>query len=92
MIDTSGYAPADVVEAVAGYTGLFLYDLKLIDDDLHRRYTGVPNGPILENLRLLASRGARVIVCVPVIPGITDSEENMDGIARFVAALPTPTR
>jgi len=90
VIDTSGYAPADVVEAVAGYAGLFLYDLKLIDDDLHRRYTGVPNGPILENLRLLASRGARVIVRVPVIPGITDSEENMDGIARFVAALPTP--
>ncbi len=89
-VDTSGYAPAETIAAIAELVDLFLYDLKLIDDDAHRRYTGVTNRPILDNLRLLSDIGATVIVRVPVIPGITDSEDNIDGIARFVAALPRP--
>ncbi len=88
-VDTSGYALPDVIAAVAELADLFLYDLKLIEPTVHRRYTGVTNGPILANLRLLAAARARVIVRVPVIPGITDAEDNLDGIARFVAALPT---
>ncbi len=89
-VDTSGYAAAEVIGAVAARANLFLYDLKLIDATAHRRYTGVSNAPILANLHLLAERGANVIVRVPVIPAITDTKYNMDGIARFVAALPRP--
>ncbi len=86
-IDTSGYATADVIKSAAEAANLFLYDLKLSDDDAHRRYTGVTNRPILDNLRLLSDIGATVIVRVPVIPGITDTKDNIAGIARFVASL-----
>ena len=86
-IDTSGYATADVIKSAAETANLFLYDLKLSDDDAHRRYTGVTNRPILDNLRLLSDIGATVIVRVPVIPGITDTKDNIAGIARFVASL-----
>ncbi len=88
-VDTSGYAPPGVIAEAAELVDLFLYDLKLIDDDAHRRYTGVAGAPIRENLRLLASRAAAVVVRVPVVPGITDSEGNITGIARFVASLPS---
>jgi len=89
-VDTSGYAPLEVVREVAASADLFLYDLKLIDPTAHRRFTGVENASILDNLRFLSSRGASVIVRVPVIPGITDALDNIDGIARFVASQGRP--
>jgi len=85
-VDTSGYAPREVVDEVVGLADLFLYDLKLIDPVAHRRLTGVDNEPILENLRALASRGAAVVVRIPVVPGLTDALDNIEGIARFVAS------
>jgi len=65
-----------------------LYDLKLIDDEQHRKYTGVSNKPILENLKRLSQNGKKIIIRVPIIPGITDREENLAGIARFLQTLP----
>jgi pyruvate formate lyase activating enzyme len=86
-IDTCGYAPRDVFDAVAGRADLFLYDLKIVDDALHEKYTGVSNGLILENLAALAGRGARTFIRFSVIPGITDTEENIRGVARLVSSL-----
>jgi pyruvate formate lyase activating enzyme len=86
-IDTSGYAPVEVIEKVAKLADLFLYDLKIIDDEKHYLYTGVSNERILENLHQLAVLQSPVIVRIPVIPGYTDTYENMDAIARFVAGL-----
>ena len=65
------------LDSIRADTDLFLYDLKLMDDTRHRLYTGVPNGLILHNLEALSRSGARIIVRVPVIPGITDDEENL---------------
>jgi pyruvate formate lyase activating enzyme len=62
--------------------------LKLMDEVRHRRYTGVSNGRILENLKELAFRGVPVIIRVPVVPGINDSKENIREIGRFISALP----
>jgi pyruvate formate lyase activating enzyme len=87
-VDTCGYAPWEAFESIRPYTGLFLYDLKLIDDGLHRQHTGVPNGLILHNLQALSARGARIIVRVPVIPGVNDSADNLRRTATFTAALP----
>ena len=50
-LDTCGFARVDDLLASARPTGLFLYDLKLMDDTRHRQYTGVSNAVILENLR-----------------------------------------
>lgn len=86
-VDTSGSATPAVLKTIAAATDLFLYDLKLLDDERHRRFTGAPNRVILENLRRLVMWGAQVIVRVPLIPGINDDEENIRQTGRFVASL-----
>lgn len=87
-VDTSGFASPQILDRIREYTDLFLYDLKLMDDEKHRRFTGVSNALILENLRRLSSRGSSIIVRVPIIPGINDDDENVTKIGEFVAALP----
>jgi len=86
-VDTSGYAPWKDFEAIADLVDLFLYDLKIIDDDAHVRYTTVTNAGILDNVRHLATRAA-VTVRVPLIPGITDTDANLNAIADFLTPLP----
>ncbi len=88
-VDTSGFAPREVVESVRLLTDLFLYDLKLMDDTAHIRHTGVPVNPILENLKYLAEQDTQIHIRIPVIPGITDSEENFIRIAEFLSDIPT---
>lgn len=87
-VDTSGFAPPYVLDKINEHADLFLYDLKFIDDEAHRRFTGVSNALILENLRRLSSRGSSIIVRVPIIPGINDDDESVTKIGEFVAALP----
>lgn len=87
-LDTSGYAPqADLLEAAA-LSGLVLYDLKFMDDKLHRQFTRVSNAPILENLLALAQRHPRIWIRIPVIPGLNDSEAEMTAMAKFVSSVP----
>ncbi len=86
-VDTSGYAPSDVLERVAENTDLFLYDLKTMDDQIHRQFTGISNRRILENLWLLAEWKKMVIVRVPIIPGVNDNEESISAIGSFVHRL-----
>lgn len=88
VVDTSGFAPSDVLLHVAEETDLFLFDLKLMDRDRHHLYTGVSNEPILANLRLLAARGHAVQVRLPLIPGINDDAANLAATGEFVASLP----
>lgn len=86
-VDTCGYTPWKILDSIRQDVDLFLYDLKMMDDARHRKYTGVPNGLILDNLRALVEHGSRVIVRVPVIPGINDDEENLSQTAAFIASL-----
>jgi pyruvate formate lyase activating enzyme len=89
VLDTSGYAPAEVFSSVLDYVDVFLFDLKLAGDEEHRKYIGVSNVQIKENLQMLADtgRGGDVILRFPVIPGITDTERNIEGLLEFVASL-----
>ncbi len=87
-VDTSGFAPADVLLQVAEEADLFLFDLKLMDRDRHRLFTGVFNAPILDNLRLLAERGTPVQVRLPLIAGVNDDVANLQAVGAFVAGLP----
>jgi pyruvate formate lyase activating enzyme len=87
-VDTCGFAPVDELLKVAVSTDLFLYDLKFIDDERHRLYTGVSNAPILANLRTLSERHGEVWLRIPLIPGVNDGEGELDGMARLAKSLP----
>lgn len=89
VLDTSGYAPRDIFSLVLDYVDVFLYDLKLADDEEHKRYTGVSNSLIKDNLQTLVNigRGKDVILRLPVIPAITDTERNISLLIEFVSSL-----
>jgi len=86
-VDTAGLANTEIILDVAKRTDLFLYDLKMMDSERHRKWVGVPNEKILENLKAVAATGAKIIIRIPLIGGVNDDAENMESTARFVAAL-----
>ena len=65
-----------------------MFDIKLADDTLHRQYTGVSNQPILNNLEQLRQSGKPFLLRTPLIPGITDTDENLAQIENLVAGDP----
>ncbi len=87
-VDTSGYGPADIFDEIYDLVDLFLYDLKNMDDHQHIKYTGVSNEQILDNLKMLAVRGNKINLRLPMIPGITDTHENLEAILEFIEPLP----
>lgn len=87
-LDTSGCAAWATLDRVRPFVDLFLYDLKLTDDDKHREYTGVSNRSILSNLQALSAGGHNVIIRVPIIPGINDDDETVQQLGAFAGALP----
>lgn len=87
VVDTSGYAKEEVLMRVAQYTDLFLFDLKIMDNEKHKYYTGVENKLILSNLKILAETGAEINIRIPFIEGITADAENIEKTAVFVASL-----
>lgn len=86
-IETSMFAPQKVLEDVAPYLDRFLVDIKLLDEERHRKYTGVSNRQILSNFRYLAGLGKPILVRIPLIPEITATEENLRGIRAFVDSV-----
>jgi len=87
-VDTCGHVATGTLLEAARHTDLFLFDLKIMDDARHRLAVGVGNERILDNLRALTDAGHRVWIRVPLIPGLTDDEDNLHAISEFAAALP----
>jgi pyruvate formate lyase activating enzyme len=87
-IETCGAAPRETFLRLCGLTDLVLFDIKLIDSERHRKFTGVPNTNILENLAALARSHRNVIVRVPVVPGVNDRADDVRGFAEVLAGLP----
>ena len=92
-LETCGACAWPTLERLADATDLVLYDIKLADDAAHRRWTGVSNRPILANAARLAARraGRGVQVRVPLIPGITDTPENLRAIMALMRELGLPS-
>jgi len=86
-IDTAGLANTEIILDVAKRADLFLYDLKMMDSERHRKWVGVPNEKILENLKAVAATGVKIIIRIPLIGGVNDDAENMDATAQFVSEL-----
>jgi len=83
-VDTSGHASWEQMDRIRQLTDLFLFDLKHMDPELHRTYTGVDNGLILSNADKLLETGARIIFRIPVIPGINTSASEVSAMVSFL--------
>ena len=86
-VDTSGYISWGILNKISPKVDLFLYDLKLMDNERHKKYTGVSNELILENLKKLSSVHNNILVRFPVIPGINDDYQNIKEIGKFLSSL-----
>ena len=80
------------MERILQHLDLVLFDIKSMDPEEHVRLTGVSNEPVLRNARRIARYAIPVIIRVPIIPGYTDSQSNIESIARFAAGLRTVTQ
>ena len=87
-IETSAYCSSKVFSAVLARVDYVMMDLKLMDPERHRHYTGVPNEPILENLEQLKKSGKPFRIRIPVIPGVNDSDENFEQTALRLTDAP----
>jgi pyruvate formate lyase activating enzyme len=86
-VDTTGVASPSVLLRIAAETDLFLYDIKTMDPELHRRTTGAGLNRVLDNLRRLLHAGARVRIRIPLIPGVTTSA-SIDRTGAFLGTVP----
>lgn len=86
-LDTSGYAPFEDFEKIEPFVDLYLYDIKFIEDARHIKYTGVSNQLVLENLEKLATGNHDIIVRIPLVTGITDSDANLNEIIGFLGKM-----
>jgi len=90
-VDTCGMTAPSAYEKILPYTDLLLYDIKEIDSEKHRKFTGSPNEKILNNLLTVSEwmkiHGipAALWIRTPVIPDATDTEKNIAGIGKFIA-------
>ena len=86
-VDTAGNVPTETILEVARRTDLFLYDLKMMDSGMHQKWTTATNERILTNLKALAATNARIVIRIPLLGGVNDSEENIERTAKFIAEL-----
>nr|WP_321400315.1 glycyl-radical enzyme activating protein [uncultured Desulfobacter sp.] len=87
-VDTTGHTGTATLLRVAAHTDLFLYDLKHMDAQCHRQWTGVGNALILKNLRALAETGAKIWIRIPLIQGVNADSSNIRQTAAFLSSLP----
>lgn len=81
-VETCGFTSSQRLLGASEYVDIFLFDYKLSDSELHRKYTGVGNEAILDNLRLLSDNGSKIILRCPVIPGVNDNEHHFRAIGE----------
>lgn len=86
-VDTTLYASQEIVTRIAAACELFLVDLKLMDSEKHRLYTGVTNELILQNIRYLAEAGKDFFIRIPLIEGVNADDGNMETTAAFLETL-----
>ena len=86
-LDTSAYTEESELLKTIPYTDTYLFDIKLMDDEQHQKYTGVSNRSILKNLKKLVSEKKELIIRFPLIPGITDTIDNQESVIKLMKEL-----
>ena len=87
-IESTGCMAFEKIEMLLPYLDLYLMDIKHIDGEKHKAFTGRDNSLILENARKIAGKAKKLIIRVPVVPTFNDTEEEILSIARFAKSLP----
>lgn len=88
VLDTCGYTSWESLKRVLEYTDLVLYDIKHIEPEKHKKFTGVSNEIILKNAQAIFNNtNVYTIIRIPIIPKYNDSKQNMNAIARFVKEI-----
>ena len=87
LLDTSGYGSKRNFQNLLDRVDLIFFDIKLIDRFAHQNYTGCDNDLILDNLQILSASGKPFVIRVPLVPGVTDTNENLSAIAQTVCEL-----
>ena len=87
-VETSGFATPETYQRAARSVDLVIQDLKHPDPDAHKRYTGAELAPILENLAWLKASGRPFIARIPLIPGVNDAPETLEGFAELLVGSP----
>lgn len=83
-IETSAFADEDVFRKTIDLFDYIIMDIKLMDDNMHKKYTGVSNEKILKNAKILMQSNKPFRIRVPLIPGVNDTEENIESFAKFI--------
>lgn len=89
-LDTSLFAPDDALEKVLPYADLFLIDCKAVTPSLHQKGTGQDNALIQKHTRLVAAKGKRYWIRIPLIPGFNDNQQEFEKMGMFLRDLPAP--
>ncbi len=84
-IETSAYSDSEVFKRVIERLDFVIMDIKLADCDMHLKYTGVDNRLILKNFEILKQSGKPYLIRTPLIPNITDTDENLSAIKKIIA-------
>jgi pyruvate formate lyase activating enzyme len=87
-VDTAACVPYAWFEKALPYTDMFLIDIKMFSNDLHKKYTGVANDLIFENIRKLGGEAPRIRIRTPLIGGVNTDEDEVKNIAAFVSGIP----
>ena len=83
-IETNMSLPFGRIEKLLPYLNRIFCDIKCMNDVVHKKTTSVSNTRVLDNIRRLASYDVTLVIRTPLIPGITDSDENIEGIAAWI--------
>ena len=86
-VDTCGAVNFENLKRVAPYTDVFLYDLKLLDDEKHKYFTGVSNQLILDNLKKLSQIHSNINLRMPIIEGVNAEEEYIEKVLETIENL-----
>ncbi|MGL4799734.1 MAG: glycyl-radical enzyme activating protein [Cellulosilyticaceae bacterium] len=87
-IETSGFGKLEDMALLAEDVDLFLFDYKITSEETHKHYTGVAKSTILQNLAYLMAQGKKVRLRCPIIPGMNDTKEHLDGILELNRKYP----
>lgn len=86
-LETSGFASESTIKKIIPFVDLFLFDIKETSSQRHIEFTGVPNEPILNNLRFISQSGGKIVLRCPIIPQVNDRIEHAVAIADLANEL-----